>query len=676
MFNRNGLWVLFILIFASLLMAADSDVIMRPDGLLMRSANSEILSRQAQRIRTTTLSKSAFASVGETYTVGYTYYDMQHNDSAGKMVALDNEGGVHIVWMVGQDTLSSQRHCFYNYISPDGTQEWTDGRKVDTAPRSGYATLAVGYDNSPLPSFHQGRCIGADCTFHASTHIDIGPLSGAGRGVFFGVEPPFAYTAEEEDQLAIWPKIAYNEANEKIHLVASPSKEETYQLRPIVYWNGEFDTDMFSFTYSDPLIFGNPPYDQLQHYQITGISADIDSWGDKVAIAYHGTSRESNCISEDTGDISYNYYATYFFRNIYVQESNDGGETFVTRRITNYEIPDTPEIFIDDPDSGAAFRPYQDVNVVYDNNGKLHLVWTEVTIVANNDPESSLGIYPEDSCACYMLNYGRIAYWNEDMAEPVAVNPWWGGYIRVASPAMQHPSVGFDDDNNIFVVWEQGIPYIEDTLVVYADTVANAVWEVLSGIGNKEVMIAYSSDSGNNWSDPINITDTQAPGCIAGNCASEIQPTIAKKVDDFVHISYLVDKCPGMWPHDEGPSTRNDFIYHRIPKAEVFTNIEDNHIKTLPISFQLNSARPNPFNASTELSFNTDTSDKFTLKIYNIEGKLVKTVIEDKPLNSGTHKYLWDGTSNNNKNVASGTYIYELKNSSGKSLSKTMALVK
>ncbi len=89
------------------------------------------------------------------------------------------------------------------------------------------------------------------------------------------------------------------------------------------------------------------------------------------------------------------------------------------------------------------------------------------------------------------------------------------------------------------------------------------------------------------------------------------------------------------------------------------TGIEDETM--MPIKYSLNQNYPNPFNPSTKIKFQIPpngvlrTNSEFTtLKVYNILGKEVSTLVAKK-LNPGNYTYTFDG-----KNLASGVYYYQL----------------
>ncbi|MFQ6002928.1 MAG: FlgD immunoglobulin-like domain containing protein, partial [Candidatus Zixiibacteriota bacterium] len=49
-----------------------------------------------------------------------------------------------------------------------------------------------------------------------------------------------------------------------------------------------------------------------------------------------------------------------------------------------------------------------------------------------------------------------------------------------------------------------------------------------------------------------------------------------------------------------------------------------------------------------------------TLRIYNVLGKLVRTLV-DEPKEPGTYKVTWDGKDDQGNDVASGIYFYRIK---------------
>jgi parallel beta-helix repeat protein len=91
-------------------------------------------------------------------------------------------------------------------------------------------------------------------------------------------------------------------------------------------------------------------------------------------------------------------------------------------------------------------------------------------------------------------------------------------------------------------------------------------------------------------------------------------------------------------------------------------------------SFELAQNYPNPFNPSTAISFVIPQATQVTLKIYDVRGQLVKTLV-DRMLADGRHQVIWHGDNASGQQVASGVYFYRMQAGSF-SQSKTMLLVR
>jgi len=94
----------------------------------------------------------------------------------------------------------------------------------------------------------------------------------------------------------------------------------------------------------------------------------------------------------------------------------------------------------------------------------------------------------------------------------------------------------------------------------------------------------------------------------------------------------------------------------------------------LPDKISLEQNHPNPFNLSTRINFSVPTRQHTELKIYNLLGRTVKTLV-DKELSAGNYTITWDGTDSRGEIVASGIYLYTIK-AGDQSESKKMILIK
>jgi streptogramin lyase len=82
------------------------------------------------------------------------------------------------------------------------------------------------------------------------------------------------------------------------------------------------------------------------------------------------------------------------------------------------------------------------------------------------------------------------------------------------------------------------------------------------------------------------------------------------------------------------------------------TNLDET--KNLPTNFILNQNYPNPFNPSTKISFDIPSNEFVTLKVYDVLGSEISTLINDD-LNTGSYKIDF-----NAENLTSGVYFYTL----------------
>ncbi|MCZ6818140.1 MAG: GDSL-type esterase/lipase family protein, partial [Calditrichaeota bacterium] len=94
----------------------------------------------------------------------------------------------------------------------------------------------------------------------------------------------------------------------------------------------------------------------------------------------------------------------------------------------------------------------------------------------------------------------------------------------------------------------------------------------------------------------------------------------------------------------------------------------------IPTEFALFQNYPNPFNPSTQINFNLPKKSMVTIRIYNLRGELVHTLVE-KEVEPGKHKIVWNGKNQNGIPVASGVYFYRIKAGQWHD-SRTMTLLK
>ncbi len=93
-----------------------------------------------------------------------------------------------------------------------------------------------------------------------------------------------------------------------------------------------------------------------------------------------------------------------------------------------------------------------------------------------------------------------------------------------------------------------------------------------------------------------------------------------------------------------------------------------------PEDYVLEQNYPNPFNPSTTIQYTLPISKQVTVRIYNIMGQVVRTLVDDHIQQAGTHSIVWNATNDRGIRVASGTYIYSLEYGNVKKTKRMMLL--
>ncbi len=83
-------------------------------------------------------------------------------------------------------------------------------------------------------------------------------------------------------------------------------------------------------------------------------------------------------------------------------------------------------------------------------------------------------------------------------------------------------------------------------------------------------------------------------------------------------------------------------------------------VEAVPASYSLSQNYPNPFNPETAINFSLKEAGRVELKIYNLQGQLIRTLLDEDRL-AGNYSLIWNGTNDQGVRAASGTYIYTLK---------------
>ena len=91
-------------------------------------------------------------------------------------------------------------------------------------------------------------------------------------------------------------------------------------------------------------------------------------------------------------------------------------------------------------------------------------------------------------------------------------------------------------------------------------------------------------------------------------------------------------------------------------------------VKVIPKDYALSPVYPNPFNPFTNISFVVDKSSEISLKIFDVNGKLIQ-VVNPKTYQIGVHNIQWNASS-----LSSGMYFIHMLNGADRYTQKVMLL--
>ncbi len=111
---------------------------------------------------------------------------------------------------------------------------------------------------------------------------------------------------------------------------------------------------------------------------------------------------------------------------------------------------------------------------------------------------------------------------------------------------------------------------------------------------------------------------------------------------------------------DKLPTMAKDYVY-KLEEISLSNRKKEHQTirveKPIPHDYSLSQNSPNPFNSSTSFRFEIPRATHVLIEVYNILGKKVKTLVDDRR-EAGFYVVYWDGIDDKGENVGSGIYFY------------------
>jgi len=168
--------------------------------------------------------------------------------------------------------------------------------------------------------------------------------------------------------------------------------------------------------------------------------------------------------------------------------------------------------------------------------------------------------------------------------------------------------------------------------------------------------IGPTSINGQSWegTDDINVLNSTFDSVAAdgGIYHAMIHPNVDVNGKDYFeqHLDYISGR-KNIWY----AATGHLYLYHLLQEnSQTPAAINDTPDLTAADAALLENY-PNPFNPSTQITFNLDRQEHVILDVYNLLGQKIESLL-NKPMPAGYHKVEFNG-----QNLPSGTYFYKLE---------------
>jgi hypothetical protein len=192
-------------------------------------------------------------------------------------------------------------------------------------------------------------------------------------------------------------------------------------------------------------------------------------------------------------------------------------------------------------------------------------------------------------------------------------------------------------------MFDHGVPLEEDTLVAYGGCPIINDFDQIQPIGSSVLQMTYrgtglATDGAVVSFDSVNTLGNAVSVVLSGFSFHYIRDDVPAPVPDRAHhLNDIIEHLGNDLDDPTGPKPVNRFVY------------------------ELRQNYPNPFNPSTRIEYRIKERGHVTLKIYNVAGQLVKTLVnEQQNPRAEAYTVQWRGRNDAGLSVSSGVYFYKL----------------
>lgn len=296
--------------------------------------------------------------------------------------------------------------------------------------------------------------------------------------------------------------------------------------------------------------------------------------------------------------------------------------------------------------------------ILFENKKEATAPAWKITIVdtlrAEFDPETfDFGATSHDS-AQYVwkkTRTGNIVRWEiEGIELPPNVTPPQGeGWVAFSVNAKQNLSSGTSIKNRASIVFDMNAPIATNEFVNTLDfsPPRTTMAAIPTRMTASKLVLRWSGADEQNGSGVHSYT-------VYASKDSGVYQAIGSTTADSMVINLDMYSHKYSFYALAKDNVGNVEITRPTPVSSDITNGVSEEEGTLPLEFALHQNYPNPFNPATEITFSLSAKIRATLKIYDMLGREITTLIDEEKT-PGKYNVRWDAGR-----YASGVYFYRL----------------
>ncbi len=542
--------------------------------------------------------------------IGRSMNDQQTNGSIYNRIHVFGDGKVSTTWTTSADgTPFAQRGSGYNHF--DGTSWGPVNTNRIESERAGFPSYS--YSAATNEEMIISHRVKAGTGEAGGIFLNRKALTGSTWTTNLVLDTNLTFPG------VLWPKTVIS--GDYLHIFASYTDSSDNQPNRVII-NGIRTPQVYSrykistSTWLDKNIL-LPGYDSTRVYAGGGDNYSIDAKDSIVVILLGGL----------TDDLA-------------LWKSTDNGSSWTKTIIDSFPVPayDYKTLFDTTYSNDGA------VHVVLDATAKAHCFWPLARVLDANITDNSVTYFPGQV---------NLMYWQEgwhvdsilsiatsvDVDNDGAVNfgsNWNAAGARYGNHSIiTMPSAAVAPNGNIYVIYS--------SLTEKDVSADNTNYRDVYGI--------FSEDGGKSWSTAVNLTSW------IGLSSEQVFGSIARTVNNKVHITYMQKTSVGRWSSTDNPNAVGPYdIYYMNADTSVFRTKTVTALNKVENDlFTSNQNFPNPFRYNTTLPVVLHNNTAVQVSIRNIVGQEVYSK-NFGMLNKGLNEL-----DINVPSLQSGVYFYEIQ---------------